>query len=159
MKLNIGDKAPSFNTYDSEKQPLNSESLIGQNILLLFFPAAFTSTCTIELCTMRDDILRYNNLKVRIIGMSTDSVYVLKKYKEDQQLNFTLASDYNKDISAAFGSLYETFNFGMKGVSKRAAFIIDENGIIQYAEVLDKSGDVPNFEAIITRLEKMAMKI
>lgn len=157
MKLNIGDKAPAFNTYDSEKQPLNSESLKGQKILLLFFPAAFTSTCTTELCAMRDDIARYNNLKVKIIGMSTDSVYVLKKYKEDQQLNFILASDYNKDISSAFDSIYDTFNFGMKGVSKRSAFIIDENGIIQYAEVLENSSHVPNFEVINAQLEKMVI--
>ncbi len=153
MKLNIGDKAPAFSTFDSDKQPLNSEELIGQKILLLFFPAAFTSTCTKELCAMRDDIARYNKLKVKIIGISTDSVYVLKKYKEDQQLNFTLASDYNKDISTAFGSLYETFNFGMKGVSKRSAFVIDENGIVQYAEVLDNASLVPDFAAINAKLE------
>lgn len=159
MKLNIGDKAPSFNTYDSEKQPFNSDSLNGQKVLLLFFPASFTGTCTKELCAMRDDIVHYNNLKVRIIGMSTDSVYVLKKYKEEQQLNFTLASDYNKDISAAFGSLYETFNFGMKGVSKRSAFIIDENNIVQYAEVLDNASDVPNFEAINKLLERMVASV
>ena len=159
MKLNIGDRAPAFNTFDSDKQPLNSESLKGQKILLLFIPAAFTSTCTKEFCAVRDDIARYNNLKVKVIGMSTDSVYALKKYKEDQQLNFILASDYNKDISAAFGSAYETFNFGMKGTSKRSAFIIDENNIVQYAEVLDNSSEIPNFEAINAMLEKMGMDV
>ena len=159
MKLNIGDKAPAFNTFDSEKQPLNSESLKGQKNLLLFFPAAFTSTCTKELCAMRDDITRYNNLKVKIIGMSTDSVYVLKKYKEEQTLNFTLAADFNKEICAAFGSQYEIFNFGMKGVAKRSAFIIDENNIIQYAEVLDNSSLIPNFEAINAKLESLTMNV
>ena len=88
--MNIGDKAPTFKTFDSERQPLDSESLKGQKILLLFFPAAFTSTCTKELCAMRDDIARYNKLNVKIIGCSTDSVYVLKQYKAEQQLNFTM---------------------------------------------------------------------
>ena len=154
MKLNIGDTAPSFNTFDSDKQALNSESLKGQKILLLFFPAAFTSTCTEELCALRDDIARYNTLKVKIIGCSTDSVYVLKKYKEEQELNFTLMADFNKEICAAFGSQYETFNYGMKGVAMRSAFIIDENNIIQYAEVLEDSGKIPDFEAINAKLKK-----
>ena len=154
MKLNKGDNAPTFNTFDSDKQALNSESLKGQKILLLFFPAAFTSTCTRELCAMRDDIARYNNLKVKIIGCSTDSVYVLKQYKEEQHLNFMLMADFNKEICAAFGSQYETFNFGMKGVAKRSAFIIDENWIIQYAEVLDNASEVPDFDAINMLLEE-----
>ncbi len=146
--MNRGDKAPTFKTFDSERQPLDSETLKGQKTLLLFFPAAFTSTCTKELCAMRDDIARYNNLNVKIIGCSTDSVYVLSKYKEEQQFNFTLAADFNKEICAAFNSQYETFNFGMKGVAKRSAFIIDENWIIQYAEVLDNASLIPDFEAI-----------
>lgn len=159
MKLNIGDKAPSFNTFDSDKQPLNSEDLKGQKILLLFIPAAFTSTCTKEFCGIRDDIARYNNLKVKVIGISTDSVYALKRYKEEQSLNFTLASDFNKEICADYGSQYEMFNYGMRGVAKRSAFIIDENWIIQYAEVLENSSHVPNFEAINAKLENMSVNV
>lgn len=159
MQLNIGDKAPSFNTFDSDKQPLNSADMKGQRILLLFIPAAFTRTCTKEFCGIRDDIARYNNLKVKVIGISTDSVYVLKKYKAELSLNFILASDFNKEICAAYGSQYETFNFGMKGVAKRSAFIIDENAIVQYAEVLENSSHVPNFEAINAKLESMSVKV
>ncbi len=156
MQLKSGDKAPSFNTYDSERQPISLESLKGQKFLLLFIPAAFTSTCTKEFCAIRDDIARYNNLKVKVIGISTDSVYALNKYKEEQSLNFTLASDFNKEICAAYGSQYETFNFGMKGVAKRSAFVVDENGIIQYAEVLDNASLVPDFEAINNLLESLS---
>ena len=155
MKLNIGDKAPSFNTFDSDKQPLNSEDLKGQKFLLLFIPAAFTSTCTKEFCAIRDDIARYNNLKVKVIGISTDSVYALKKYKEEQSLNFTLASDFNKEICAAYGSQYELFNYGMKGVARRSAFVVDENGFIQYAEVLDNSSHIPNFDAINAMIDSI----
>src|SRR6185436_4398332 len=155
MKLNPGDTAPLFNMFDSDKQPFSLESLKGHNVVLHFYPAAFTSTCTKQLCTTRDDLAFYNNVNAKVIGISTDSVYVLKKYKEEQNLNFTLASDYNKEVSGIYGAQYELFNYGMKGTSKRAAFVIDKNGIIQYAEVLDNASDLPNFEAIkgtLTRL-------
>lgn len=155
MKLNPGDTAPLFNMFDSDKQPVSLESLKGHNVVLHFYPAAFTSTCTKQLCTTRDDLAFYNNVNAKVIGISTDSVYVLKKYKEEQNLNFTLASDYNKEVSGIYGAQYELFNYGMKGTSKRAAFVIDKNGIIQYAEVLDNASDLPNFEAIkgtLTRL-------
>lgn len=155
MQLHPGDKAPLFNMFDSHKQPVSLESLKGYNVVLHFYPAAFTSTCTKQLCTVRDDLSFYNNLDAKVIGISTDSVYVLKKYKEEQNLNFTLASDYNKEVSGLYGAQYELFNYGMKGTSKRAAFVIDKNGIVQYAEVLENSGDLPNFNLIKETLKKL----
>ena len=124
----------------------------------MFFPAAFTSTCTKELCATRDDISSYNKLHVNIIAVSTDMVYTLIKFKEDQKLNFMLASDYNKDMSVAFDTLYAEFNFGMKGVSKRSAFIIDADGIIRYAEVLENASEIPDFIKINTVLNELAAK-
>ncbi len=155
MKLNVGDAIPDFLLYTTDKQPLTKKDITGKRTLFLFFPAAFTSTCTKELCSVRDDIATYNNMEVTVYGVSPDSVYSLIKYKAEQQLNFTLLSDYNKDVSAAFGTAYEIFNFNMKGTSKRSAFIVDENGIIQYAEVLDNAGEIPDFNAINAVLEKM----
>lgn len=155
MKLNIGDKAPSFKLISTDKLPITNETIKGEITLMLFFPAAFTSTCTTELCSVRDDISRYNDLSVKVIGISTDAVYSLIKYKADLQLNFLLASDYNKDVTAAFGINYEVFNFGMIGTSKRAAFIIDENGKIQYAEVLENADDIPDFLAIHDTFNKI----
>lgn len=156
MKLNVGDKAPEFLLYTTDKKPLTNADIKGRRTLFLFFPAAFTSTCTRELCSVRDDIARYNNLNIDVYGVSPDAVYSLIRYKEEQGLNFLLASDYNKDVSAAFGSAYEMFNFNMKGVSKRSAFIIDKNGIIQYAEVLDNASLIPDFEAIHKVIEVMS---
>ena len=156
MKLKIGDKAPAFKMYGTNRQPFTNETIKEKRILFLFFPAAFTSTCTKELCSVRDDIARYNNLAVDVIGISTDSVYALEKYKEEQRLNFLLASDFNKEVTAAFGIDYELKSFEMKGVSRRSAFIIDENGIIQYAEVVEKSGELPDFNAINNKLMEMA---
>jgi peroxiredoxin len=148
MKLSAGDVAPLFIACDTEKQKITLESFRGKKVLLLFFPAAFTSTCTKELCNTRDDISYYNNMQCEVIAMSTDALFALKKYKEEQKLNFTLLSDFNKEISLAYGAQYaEWFNL-MKGVAKRSAFVIDKHGIIQYAEVLENASDIPDFDAI-----------
>lgn len=154
MKLSIGDTAPLFNSFDSDKQPFSLETLRGHNVLLHFYPAAFTSTCTKQLCNARDDISFYNNMDAKVVGISTDSVYVLKKYKEELNLNFILVSDYNKDISGLYGAQYEVFNFGMKGTSRRAAFVIGKEGIIRYVEVLESASDLPDFNAIKEVLKK-----
>ena len=148
MKIEIGQQAPDFTLYDSEKNKVSLSELKGQNVLLLFFPLAFTSTCTKELCSVRDNLSFYNNAKAKVLGISVDSLHTLAKYKAEQNLNFTLLSDFNKEISTAYGSLYEMFGYNMKGVSKRSAFVIDKDGIIRYAEVLENAGEVPNFESI-----------
>ncbi|HEX9151139.1 MAG TPA: redoxin domain-containing protein [Flavobacterium sp.] len=151
--VNVGQKAPDFSLYDSDKKRVTLSELRGQNILLLFFPAAFSGTCTKELCSVRDNISLYNNVRAAVFGISVDAVYSLAKYKEDQGLNFSLLSDFNKEASTAYGCLYDTFSYDMKGVSKRSAFVIDGHGIVRYAEVLEKAGDLPNFQLIQQTLE------
>ena len=114
----------------------------------MFFPLAFTGTCTKELCGVRDNISQYNNSNAEVIGISVDSLYTLAKYKEEQHLNFQLLSDFNKEVSTAYGSLYTTFGFGMQGVGKRSAFVIDKEGVVKYVEVLENVSEIPDFEAI-----------
>ena len=155
MKIEIGQTAPDFTLYDSEKNKITLSDQKGQNILLLFFPLAFTSTCTAELCSVRDNISFYNKVNAKVFGISVDSLQTLAKYKEDQQLNFTLLSDFNKEVSTDYGSLYEMFGYNMKGVSKRSAFIIDKAGIVRYAEVLENAGEQPNFNNISLTLEAL----
>ncbi len=153
--LQTGSKVPVFSIVDTDKQPFTNETIAGKRTLILFFPAAFTGVCTAELCAMRDDIARYNNLNVNVVGVSTDTVFTLIKFKEEQQLNFLLASDYNKEMCAAFGAQYTEFVLGMKGTAKRSAFIIDTDGTVRYAEVLEKAADLPNFEAIMATLSAL----
>ncbi|MFQ3575754.1 MAG: redoxin domain-containing protein [Cytophagales bacterium] len=148
MSISVGAKAPDFKLYDSQKNEVQLSSFQGNNVVLLFFPMAFTSVCTKELCAVRDDIANYNNLNAQVFGISVDSVFTLDKFKNEQHLPFPLLSDFNKEVSKAYGAIYDEFVLGMKGVSKRSAFVIDGQGIIKYAEVLDNAGDVPNFEAI-----------
>ena len=148
MKIGIGEAAPDFTLYDSAKNKVTLSDLKGQNVLLLFFPLAFTSTCTAELCSIRDNLSFYNGVNAKVFGISVDSLHTLAKYKAEQNLNFTLLSDFNKDVSSLYGSLYEMFGYNMKGVSKRSAFVIDKDGIIRYAEVLENAGEQPNFKNI-----------
>jgi len=153
--IEIGQPAPDFRLYDTDKKKVSLADLRGKNVLLLFFPQAFTSTCTQELCAVRDDIARYNNADAAVIGISVDSVFTLKKYKEEQGYNFPLLSDFNKEVSSNYDSLYLEWILDMKGVSKRSAFIIDKEGIIQYAEILEKARDIPNFIDINAKLEDL----
>ena len=153
MKIEIGQSAPDFTLYDSAKNKVTLSDLKGQNVLLLFFPLAFTSTCTAELCSVRDNISFYNNVNAKVFGISVDALHTLARFKEDQQLNFTLLSDFNKDVSEAYGSLYKMFGYNMKGVSKRSAFVIDKEGVVRYAEVLENAGEQPNFKNITLILE------
>lgn len=155
MAIEIGQPAPDFCLFDSEKNKVTLSEQRGKNILLLFFPQAFTRVCTTELCAIKDDIAKYHNTNATVFGISVDSVFTLGKFKQDQQYNFTLLSDFNKDVSEAYESIYTDWILDMKGVSKRSAFIIDKEGNIQYAEVLENAGDLPNFEAINSKLEQL----
>jgi glutaredoxin-dependent peroxiredoxin len=148
MKIETGQKGPDFVLYDSEKNKVGLSDFKGRNVLLLFFPQAFTGTCTKELCSVRDNIADYNNVNAQVLGISVDSIFTLAKYKEEQKLNFPLLSDFNKEVSEDYGSLYENFVFDMKGVSKRSAFVIDGEGIVRYAQVLENAADIPDFKAI-----------
>ena len=148
MSITLGQQAPNFTLRDTEKNEVSLSQFAGKKVVLVFFPLAFTGVCTTELCSLRDSIATYNQLNAEVIGISVDSLFTLDKFKKEQSLNFTLLSDFNKEVSTAYGCLYENFVLDMKGVSKRSAFVIDTQGAVQYAEVLESAGDLPNFEAI-----------
>jgi glutaredoxin-dependent peroxiredoxin len=156
MSIAVGQTAPDFTLYDSEKHQVTLSHQRGSNVLLLFFPLAFTSVCTAELCSIRDNMKSYEQLDVKPFGISVDSLHTLARYKAEQNLNFPLLSDFNKEVSKLYDSIYETFGYGMKGVSKRSAFLIDRDGVVQYAEVLDNAGLQPDFSAIQVKLRAMA---
>src|SRR5258705_11713535 len=118
MKIEVGQQALDFTLYNSEKKQVTLSELKGHNVLLLFFPLAFTSTCTKELCSVRDNIAQFNNANAKVFGISVDSLFTLGKYKVEQNLNFPLLSDFNKEASIAYDVLYQTFpSFEMQGVS------------------------------------------
>lgn len=155
MALQQGQQAPDFTLRDTDKAEVTLNSQRGKNVVLLFFPMAFTGVCTAELCSVRDNYDQYNNLNAQVYGISVDSPFTLGEFRKQQNLNFPLLSDFNKEASTAYESLYETFALGLKGVSKRSAFVIDKDGVIQYAEVLEDAGKQPDFAAIKSTLERL----
>lgn len=153
--LSVGEKAPAFTLRASDKTQVSLKDFQGKNVVLLFVPMAFTGVCTKELCTMRDSLHDFAKLNAEILAISVDSLFTLSKWKEEQGFNFPLLSDFNKVVSKKYDCLYKEFVFEMKGVAKRSAFVVDKNGVIRYAEVLDNAGDIPNFEAVKKTLESL----
>jgi peroxiredoxin len=148
MAIQKGQIAPDFSLFNTEKNKVNLADYKGKNLVILFFPLAFTGVCTTELCSVRDNLNVYTSLNADVIGISVDSLFSLGKFKEEQQYNFPLLSDFNKETSQAYGAFYDEFVLDMKGVARRAAFVVDKDGVVQYAEVLESAGDLPNFDAI-----------
>lgn len=147
MSLQVGDQAPDFKLKNTELKEVSLGDFKGKKVVLHFFPLAFTGVCTTQLCTMRDNFGYYDGLNAQVLGVSVDSPFTLAKFKEDQSYQFPLLSDFNKEVAAAYGALYEDF-LGLKGIAKRSAFVIDEEGKVIYAEVLEDAGNLPDFAAI-----------
>jgi peroxiredoxin len=155
MAIKIGQTAPEFSLFDTEKKEVKLSDFKGKNVVVLFIPAAFTSTCTKEFCAVRDELTYYNNLNAQVLGISVDMLFTLGKFKEEQNYNFPLLSDFNKEASTAYEAIYENWIFGMKGVSKRSSFVIDKDGIVRFAEVLENANDFPNLEGIKETLKNL----
>jgi len=151
MSLKVGDKAPDFNLLNTNNERVSLSSFKGKKVVVLFFPLANTGVCTKEMCTFRDELKSYENLNAQILGISVDSPFTLKLWAEKNNYTFPLLSDFNKEAATSFGALYDIFAPGkldFKGVAKRSAFVIDAEGKIKYAEVLENAGDEPNYQAI-----------
>ena len=148
MSLQPASAAPQFTLVSTAKKQVSLSDFNGKKVVLHFFPMAFTGTCTTQLSNTRDNFGYYDGLNAVILGISVDSPFTLAKFKEDLNLQFELLSDFNKEVSPAYGCFYEEFVLGLKGVSKRAAFVIDEDQNIIYAEVLEVATDLPDFAAI-----------
>ena len=137
MSVQVGQEAPDFTLKDTETQDVALSSFRGQkNVVLLFVPFAFTGVCTNELCSVRDNLGTYGQLDAEVLGISVDSPFAQKQWKEKENLNFTLVSDFNRGVSKAYGAQFDDL-MGFSGVAKRAAFVIDKAGKVQYAEVLE----------------------
>ena len=150
MSLKVGDKAPDFTlpslTPSPELKNISLHDYKGKNVVLLFFPQAFTGVCTSELCEMSES--RYNNLNAQVLGISVDGTFVQKGFAKANNITFPLLSDFNKEVIKSYDVLLPEFAHGMKGVARRSVFIVDKDGIIKYVEVTPTPGDQVNFEAL-----------
>lgn len=155
MPAVVGQKAPNINLPDQDKNMVSLESMKGKNVVLLFFPAAFTGVCTKEMCQSRDELSYFNGMNAQVFGISVDMPFTLAKFKELNQLNFPLLSDFNKEAITAYGCKYDTWSVGLKGVAKRSSFVIDKEGVIRFAQILETAGDYPDFDGIKKTLESL----
>jgi peroxiredoxin len=163
MPLAVGTKAPDFTlptkTGEGPKQIKLSDNFGKKNTLLLFFPMAFTGTCTTEMCGVSMDLSAYGSLNATVYGISGDNPFAQEAWAQKEKITVPLLSDYEHKVAKTYDVTYDSFlpqmNLGMGGVSKRAVFIIDRNGIIQYAESNDDARALPNFEKIKAKLAEL----
>jgi len=153
--LTIGEKAPDFKLITTELKSITNEDYTGKNVVLLFFPLAFTSVCTQEMCVANDDKSQYGELNAEVIGVSVDSPFVLQKFAAENELKFTMASDFNRTVSRAYETLFEDDFMGLTGFSKRSAYVIDKDGNLQYSETTDGKS-LPDFDRIKEVLKLLA---
>src|SRR5713101_303198 len=163
MPLAVGTKAPDFTlstkTADGPKRIKLSDNFGKKNTLLLFFPMAFTGTCTTEMCGVSMDLSAYGSLNATIYGISGDNPFAQEAWAQKEKITVPLLSDYEHKVAKTYDVMYDSFlpqlNLGMAGVAKRAAFIIDKNGVIQYAESDDDAKQLPNFDKIKAKLAEL----
>lgn len=150
MALQTGTTAPTFTLFSHEKQAWSLVDHRGRPVVLLFFPGAFTSVCTTELNDVNNDLGPYDEVNAAVVGISTDSPFALAEFAKANGLTFPLLSDHDGQVSEAYGAKYDHDFTPMKldRISKRAAFVIDGDGIVRYAEVLDNAGQMPDFDAV-----------
>lgn len=151
MAIKTGDKAPLFTLKTKTAEGLVdvnlSDNIGSKQTVLLFFPLAFTSVCTAELCDVSAGLDAYKELDASVYAISVDSPFTQEAFAKSAKIKVTLLSDFNKEVSAQYGVLFDEL-VGLKGVSKRAAFVIGTDGRIKYMESSDDPTKLPDFGKI-----------
>src|SRR5712691_8090581 len=158
MSVDVGSKAPAFTLKNDDRQPVTLSEQRGHPVILAFFPAAFSSVCTKELCTFRDSLGRLNKLshgKVQVYGISVDTFFALEAFHDHEKLAFPLLSDFNKQVIRDYGVFNEDM-IGLKGIARRAVFVIDREGIVRHREILDDARNEPDYNKVFTALASLA---
>src|SRR3954463_16114941 len=147
MSVDVGTPAPDFTLTDHDRQPVTLSSKRGHPVVLAFFPAAFSSVCEKELCTFRDAMSTLNKAQAQVYGISVDTFFALKAFADQQHLTFPLLSDFNKQVIRDYGVFNEDM-IGLKGIAKRAVFVLDKSGVIRHREVLDDARNEPDYDKV-----------
>jgi len=149
--IDVGAKAPDFTLTNQDREPVTLSALKGRPVVLAFFPAAFSSVCTKELCTFRDSLSRLNAARAQVFGISVDTFFTLKAFQTDQKLTFPLLSDFNKTAIRDYGVFNEDM-IGLKGIAKRAVFVIDKDGTVRHRQVLEDARNEPDYDKVFSAL-------
>ena len=155
MSVDVGSKAPDFTLTNQDRQPVTLSGQRGKPVVLAFFPAAFSSVCTKELCTFRDSMAKLGEAKAQVYGISVDTFFTLKAFQDHEQLTFPLLSDFNKQVIRDYGVFNEDM-IGLKGIAKRAVFVIDKAGIVRHREVLEDARNEPDYDKVFGALASLA---
>ena len=154
MSIDVGSKAPDFTLMSHDRQPVTLSAQHGHPVVLAFFPAAFSSVCQKELCTFRDQLARLNHANAQVYGISVDTFFALKAFHTDQKLTFPLLSDFNKQAIRDYGVFNEDM-IGLRGIAKRAVFVIDRDGVVRYRQVLDDARNEPDYEKLFAAVDAL----
>jgi glutaredoxin-dependent peroxiredoxin len=156
MALAIGQTAPDFKLANSDNKFVSLSDYKGKsNVIIHFFPAAFTGVCTEQLCTMRDNMNYYSSLGCVVLGISVDMPFALSAFKAKENYNFDLLSDFNKETIHTYDVYFPNFAFGMRGVAARAVFVINKDGVIVHSEQTAHPGALPDFDAVKKAVESI----
>jgi peroxiredoxin len=151
MSVDVGSPAPDFTLPNQDRETVTLRESRGRPVVLAFFPAAFSSVCANELCTLRDGLARLNSANAHVFGVSVDTPFALKAFQADQKITFPLLSDFNKQMIRDYGVFNEDM-IGLKGIAKRAVFVLDEDGIVRYREVLEDARNEPDYQKVYAAL-------
>jgi peroxiredoxin len=152
MAADVGSQAPDFTLMNHDRQPVTLSAQRGHPVVLAFFPAAFSSVCQKELCTFRDSLGRLNDAGARVFGISVDTFFTLKAFHDQQQLGFQLLSDFNKQVIRDYG-VFNDDMIGLKGIAKRAVFVIDKDGVVRHKEVLEDARNEPDYAKALAAVQ------
>ena len=148
MAAAVGSNAPDFTLMNQDREPVTLSQLKGKPVVLAFFPAAFSSVCQKELCTFRDSMDALNKANAQVFGISVDTFFALKAFQDQQKLEFPLLSDFNKEVIREYGVFNEDM-IGLKGIAKRAVFVLDKDGVVRYREVLEDARNEPDYKKVL----------
>ena len=155
MSVDVGSTAPDFTLTNQDRQPVALSAQKGKPVVLAFFPAAFSSVCAKELCTFRDSIAQLGKADAQVYGISVDTFFTLKAFQDQQALTFPLLSDFNKQVIRDYGVFNEDM-IGLKGIAKRAVFVIDRAGVVRHREVLEDARNEPDYDKVFSALAALA---
>ncbi len=157
MPLQVGDLAPDFTLYFRPRESVSLHDFAGRPVLLLFFPLAFSPTCTTEIAATAEDYTLYESLGVTVLGLSVDSPFVSQRFAEATNARFHILSDFNREVGTAYGVVADDF-FGLKGVHNRAAFVLDRDHRIAFSWMTENPNVLPPFARIQATLRQLATK-
>lgn len=154
MSVDVGTAAPDFTLVNQDREPVTLSSFRGTPVVLAFFPGAFSGTCTAELCTVRDRLAQLNDARAQVLGISVDTFFALKAFRDAHGFTFPLLCDFGKDVIRLYG-VFNPDMIGLKGLAKRSVFVLDQAGVVRYKEVLEDARNEPDYDAVFRTIQEV----